>query len=103
MNQAPPLELNEVTPESTPFDASLVCGFLGRPGRERRGGGVTARYVRVTKYCSTGKLCMLAITVYCSYDPPMEGRGCPGTTGLSSRRPRLRALRSAGDGWPPRR
>ena len=49
MRQAPPLELNEVTPESTPFDASLVCGFLGRPGRERRGGGVTATYDRTIK------------------------------------------------------
>ena len=44
--QAKPLELNEVTC-AAPYDASLVCGFLGRPGRESRGGGVTARYDRI--------------------------------------------------------
>ena len=34
-------------PRGTVFEEGTRCGFLGKPGRERRGGGVTARYDKI--------------------------------------------------------
>ena len=34
-------------PEDASFDADLRCGFLGKPAREYRGGGVSARFDRI--------------------------------------------------------
>jgi len=40
------LELNEV-PTGQPFDESMCCGFLGKPGREVKGGGALPRFERI--------------------------------------------------------
>ena len=37
----------ETVGEATAFDAGLRCGFLGRTGREYRGGGAVARYEKI--------------------------------------------------------
>ena len=47
MGKKPTRNLVTLVPPDTAYEESLRCGFLGKPAREYRGGGVSARYDRI--------------------------------------------------------